>query len=82
MVTSPHEISIQFIGDQIERIFSCLKNWELLSDREVKLACKSLLVAAQSPAGYLLAEQSNIVTIAKLLRSNNLKPETKFGLVT
>jgi len=70
-----------FITNQAGRVLSCLKNWELLSNREIKIACKTLTLIAHSSGGCILAEQANIMVLAKLLKSSDVKTEIKFAVV-
>jgi len=75
------EVNANVTAVQIKRIFSCLQNWELVSKRDIKLACKSLTLIAQSSGDALLTEQANILTIVKLLRSNDVTTEIKFSVI-
>ena len=76
------DLNSAFVGTQIARILSYLRNWELLSNREIKLACKTLNLISHSINGSLLAEQSNIIVLAKLLKSSHVKTEIKLAVVS
>lgn len=75
------EFNANVAAVQIKRVLSCLQNWELVSKRDIKLACKSLTLLAQSAGNSLLTEQSNILSIVKLLRSNDVTTEIKFAVI-
>lgn len=75
------EINSNVVANQIGRVLSYIRNWELLSRRDVKTACKALILIAESVGSSLLAEQSIILTMSKLLRSHEVKADIKFTLV-
>jgi hypothetical protein len=57
------------VAQDLSRILSCLKNWELFSEKIVKLACKALGLIAQSASNFLLVEQENIRELSAILAS-------------
>ena len=80
MMVYKTDMQSNYVISQVGRVLSCLNNWELLSNREVNLACKTLTLIAHS-AGSTLAEQANIVTLAKLLKSSDVKTDIKFAVI-
>ena len=80
MMVYKTDMQSNFVNSQVGRVLSCLRNWELLSNREVSLACKTLTLIAHS-AGPVLVEQANIVTLAKLLKSSDVKTDIKFAVI-
>jgi hypothetical protein len=73
--------NVNTIASNLARVLACLSNWEILSDKHVSLACKTLNLIAQSGANFLLAEQNNIIALSNLLNSPNVKSEIKFSVV-
>lgn len=76
------DMNSSFVTNQVGRVLSCLKNWELLGNRDIKFACKTLNLISHSINGSILVEQSNIITLAKLLKSTDVKTEIKFAVVS
>ena len=80
MMVYKTDMQSNYVNSQVGRVLSCLNNWELLSNREVNLACKTLTLIAHS-AGPMLVEQANIVILAKLLKSSDVKTDIKFAVI-
>jgi hypothetical protein len=70
-----------YVQSQISRILSGLVNWELLSDKQTKAACKALRLVAQSPVSFLLGEQKNLLLMSKLINSQNVKLEIQVTVI-
>ena len=72
-----NKISIDplYVQNKISRIFSSLVNWELLSDKQAKAACKALKLVAGSTVSFLLGDQKNLVQISNIIKSQNVKVE-------
>lgn len=56
----------------ISVILSQLVNWELLSDKEISLACKALKLVAESKINGILAMPANVTQMINLLYSQDI----------
>lgn len=75
------EINPNVVGMNLTKVLGILANWELLSDKHISLACKSLLLIANSAANVILTDQNHILAIAKLISSGNMKLEIQLAAV-
>jgi len=75
------DINMDTMASQISRVLSLLTNWEIMSNKEVSLACKTLKLMAESAGSVFLADQVNIVSLAKLLKSSNVKTDIKLAVI-
>jgi hypothetical protein len=75
------QTSTSYISKQLGRALSYLKNWEILSDKSVKLACRILKSVAGSGMNYMLAQQSNVVLLSDLLSSHDVNSKIKYIVV-
>lgn len=75
------EINPTVVNAQLSKVISILTNWELLSDKHISLACKSLLLIANSAANVVLANQNIILAVAQLISSGNVKLEIQLTAV-
>lgn len=75
------DINPTTVCSHLTKILSILTNWELLSDKHITLACKSLLLIANSAASIVLADQNYIISIAQLISSGNVKLEIQLAAV-
>lgn len=70
------------LSKDLNVVLGCLKNWELISEKKSKMACKALKLIAQSSANFLLVEAKSIEILAKLLRSSNVGLDIKLSIVS
>ncbi len=70
-----------YIVGQLGRVLSYLKNWELLSQKAIKLACRTLGLVARSSAAFILTEPGNILTLAELVMSSDVQLQIKLAVV-
>lgn len=76
------EINPEVVNSHLTKILGALKNWELLSSKHISLACKSLHLIANSAANVILSDQNHILSISKLLSSENMKLEIQLAAVS
>lgn len=70
------------LAKELNIVLSCLKNWELISEKRSTITCKTLKLIAQSSASYLLLEPQSANTLAELLKSSNVSIDIKLAIVT
>jgi len=71
-----------YVIGQLGRVLSYLKNWELLSEKAIKLACRTLVLVARTGAAFILADAVNIITLSELLTSSDVKLQIKLAVVS
>ena len=65
----------------VSRILSMMTNWELLSDNEIKTACKAFTLIAEAKINGVLAEPENVTTMIGLLNSQNIPLDIQLAIV-
>ena len=65
----------------VSRILSMMVNWELLSDKEIKTACKALSLIAHSKVNGVLAELEHATIMMNLLNSQNIPLDIQLAIV-
>jgi len=69
------------LAKDLHVVLGCLRNWELISEKKSRFACKALKLIAQSCASFLLTEAKSIMILTRLLKSSNVGLDIKLSIV-
>ena len=72
MIEGVSSLTLDQSNIPVSRIFSQLSNWELLSKKDTKTACKALKILAESKLKGLLTTQSSVTQMINLLYSQDM----------
>lgn len=82
MIEGVSTLTLEQANIPVYRIFSQLSNWELLSNKDIKTACKALKILSESKLKGLLTTQPIVTQMINILYSQDMPIDIQITTVT
>lgn len=74
-------IDINVLSKELNLVLGSLKNWELISEKKIRISNKALKLISQSNANYLFTTPRVVDVLSRLLKSPNVGLDIKLAIV-
>ena len=74
-------IDINVLSKELNLVLGSLKNWELISEKKIRVSNKALKLISQSNANYLFTTPRVVDVLSRLLKSQNVGLDIKLAIV-